>query len=233
MPYCTLCKSYFLKFVDFNKRPNVGCPVCHSAERHRLFGYYMDKYVNKGTLNVLHLAHEKIIYKTLDGFVKRYECGDLNPSNYKDVPCKKIDITQIQTPDNTYNFIIASHILEHIPDDKKALDELYRVLIPDGKLIVMVPQNFESDVTDEDLTITDPIIRTKKYGQYDHVRLYGLDLATRLSEAGFRVKAYIPATRVNEAKKMKLFSVEVIADPIVMSDNGFSSWDILYECTKI
>ena len=233
MPHCVLCKSFFVKFIEFNGRPNAGCPVCKSAERHRLVGYYMNNYINLPPLSVLHLSPEKTIYNILHNYVREYVCADLNPDGFKPLPCIKLDITDINCEDNKYDMIIASHILEHVLDDRVAMKELLRVLVPKGKLIALVPQNFNSEVTDEDSTITDPLIRTKRFGQYDHVRLYGLDFSQRLKEAGFYVKAYIPTVRIPDARKMQLDSVEVISDQFVMTDNGFSQWDILYECTKL
>lgn len=233
MPHCVLCKSFFVKFTEFNGRPNAGCPVCKSAERHRLVGHYIEKNIKLKHLSVLHFAPEHMIYNILKRSAKEYVCADFDPNSYKSFPCIKIDITKIDVEDNKYDLILASHILEHVSDDKIAMKELYRVLTPKGKLLALVPQNFNSENTDEDPNITDPIIRTKRFGQHDHVRLYGLDFSQRLKEAGFYVKAYVPSVRIPETKKMKLDSVEVIADQIVTSDNGFSQWDILYECTKL
>lgn len=233
MPHCVLCKSYFVKFAEFNGRPNAGCPICKSAERHRFMGYYFDKHINKSNMSVLHIAPEKIIYNILSKSVREYICGDLNPNDFYPLPCVKLDVTDISYPDNKFDMIIASHILEHISDDKKALEELYRVLSVKGKLLIMVPQNFNSEKTDEDLNITDVEIRKKRFGQHDHLRLYGLDLAQKIKDVGFFVKAYIPSSRIKDAQKMALDSVEVMADSNIMSDNGFSDWDILYECIKL
>jgi len=233
MPHCVLCKSYFVKFVNFNGRSNAGCPICASAERHRLMGFYFDKYINKSSLAVLHVAPEKIIYDILSGSAREYICGDINPSNFYPLPCVKLDLTNISYSNDKFDMIIASHILEHIPDDKKALSELHRVLAIGGKLLIMVPQNFNSEKTDEDLSITNIEIRIKRFGQSDHVRLYGLDLTKKIKDVGFFVKAYIPSSRIEDARKMSLNSVEVIADTNIMTDNGFSQWDILYECIKV
>jgi SAM-dependent methyltransferase len=232
MPHCILCKSFFIKFTDFNGRPNAGCPVCKSAERHRLIGYYLETYVTAKNLTILHLAPDQMLYNILHAAGKEYVCGDINPLDFKHLPCIKLDATDISYADHKFNLIIALHILEHIPNDKKAIKELHRVLAPKGKLIVMVPQNFDSKETDEDHKITDPVVRTKRFGQADHVRLYGLDFAQRLKDGGFHIKAYVPPSRISQAKLMALDSVDVICDQTVMTDNGFSQWDILYECTK-
>jgi SAM-dependent methyltransferase len=233
MPYCILCKSYFLKFTTYNKRPDVGCPNCHSAERHRLFGYYYDKYVpNKQNLNVLHIAPENCLYNLLRKSSGSYVCGDLNPSTYTNMNCIKMDATHLENDAESIDLILASHIMEHIPDDRKALSEFNRVLKKGGKLIIMIPQNFQSVTTDEDPTVISHADRTKRFGQFDHVRMYGLDVVQRIQQAGFFVRAYIPTVRTNEAAKMKPNSTVIIADETAMKDNKFSPHDILYECIK-
>ena len=236
MPYCILCKSYHIKFALFNGRSGIGCPTCQSAERHRLFGYYYDKYIsNKQNLSILHFAPENCLYNLLKSSSSKYVCGDFDPSNYPNKNCMQLDATNLNDvfADNTFDMIIASHILEHIPADIKALNELYRILKKGAKLIIMIPQSFDSNATDEDLTITDPIARTQRYGQYDHVRKYGLDFTSRVKAVGFFIKAFIPYQRINDVSKMITDSVIVVAtDDIMMKDNVFSQWDILYECTK-
>ncbi|GBF80698.1 class I SAM-dependent methyltransferase [Aphanothece sacrum] len=101
---------------------------------------------------------------------------------------EKIDITNIQYSDNTFDVIVCSHVLEHIPDDQKAMKELQRVLKSDGWAILQVPLNPNIEKTLEDPTITSPEERERVFGQRDHVRLYGRDYKDRLEQAGFKVK---------------------------------------------
>jgi SAM-dependent methyltransferase len=75
--------------------------------------------------------------------------------------------------------------LEHIPDDGKAISEIYRVLKPSGTAVIMVPTRGEHTV--EDREVTDPAEREKLYGQADHVRIYGRDFPNRLEKKGFLV----------------------------------------------
>lgn len=222
MPFCVLCKSYFLKFVSFNNRPNAGCPNCKTAERHRLLGYYIENNISKGNLIIYHLTPEEHLRKIMSTFAKEYICENVTD---------KIDCSIY--PDQRFNLIIASHILDHLQNDLNVLNEFFRILMPSGKLIIMSPQNFNSTITDEDTTITNPVDREKKYGQFDRIRMYGLDLSKKLRQAHFFVKAYVPIDRISETKQMDLDSMIVIADHFVMADNGFSEWDILYECTRV
>jgi len=97
-----------------------------------------------------------------------------------------MDITDIQYPDGYFNVVYCSHVLEHVPDDRKALREFYRVLNPEGWAILLVPMSGEKTI--EDPSITDPTERVRLFGQVDHVRMYGRDYIDRLLEAGFKVK---------------------------------------------
>jgi ubiquinone/menaquinone biosynthesis C-methylase UbiE len=91
-------------------------------------------------------------------------------------------------PDASFDVIVCSHVLEHIVEDHKALRELYRVLKPKGIAVLQVPIDSSCPLTDEDRSVTDPIERTRRWGQYDHVRRYGRDYADRLRLAGFFVE---------------------------------------------
>ena len=98
----------------------------------------------------------------------------------------KMDITDIKYPDNFFDVIYCSHVLEHVPDDRKAMAEFYRILKPGGWAILQVP--ITADRTFEDPTVTSPADRERLFGQVDHVRRYGPDYGERLLAAGFSVK---------------------------------------------
>ena len=100
----------------------------------------------------------------------------------------KADICNLPFEDNTYDVILCNHVLEHIPDHQKAMKELFRALKPGGWGIVQIPQDLNREHTFEDDSITDPKERTKVFGQYDHLRVYGLDYPEYLKRAGFEVE---------------------------------------------
>jgi SAM-dependent methyltransferase len=78
-------------------------------------------------------------------------------------------------------------VLEHVPDDRKAIAELYRVLRPGGTALIQVPPS-NLEVTAEDPSVTDPAERERLFGQHDHVRLCGADYKARLEEPGLEVE---------------------------------------------
>ena len=114
-----------------------------------------------------------------------YTTTDLN-SPIADV---KADICNLPFSENEFDFIICNHVLEHIPDDSKAMKELYRVLKPGGMAILQVPYKADLKITFEDDSITDPKERARIFGQYDHVRVYGMDYFEKLRSIGFEVDA--------------------------------------------
>ena len=184
-------KSYrrFLPYGYGTMRANVLSPGTLSLERHRLCWLYLKRHtgVFNDALKVLHFAPEQAFYprfralKNID-----YTTTDLN-SPLADV---KADICALPFKDNTYDLIICNHVLEHIPDDLKAMSELLRVLKPGGLAILQVPYQADRQETFQDDSITDPKKRAEIFGQYDHLRVYGLDYFDRLRSVGFRVEAF-------------------------------------------
>lgn len=184
--YCPLCDRHFRSFLvgGTDRRPHVRCPNCDSLERHRLLWLALQPVMaasdTKGQ-KLLHVAPEACIASPLKAQYD-YLSVDMDPAK----AMQQMDICQIPLPGESFDAIICNHVLEHIPDDMKALHELYRVLKPNGWASIQVPMVGEQ--TQEDLTITDPKIRSNLYGQPDHVRQYGQDFRHRLEATGFQVK---------------------------------------------
>jgi SAM-dependent methyltransferase len=103
----------------------------------------------------------------------------------------KVDITDMNCyPSGSFDLIVCSHVLEHVPDDAKAIRELNRVLAPNGSAILMVPILLGLQQTDEDPSVTDVNERWRRFGQDDHVRMYARnDFLQRLQAGGFEVES--------------------------------------------
>lgn len=148
---------------------------------------------------MLHVAPERFLttifreIKNLD-----YLSADLN----NPLAMVKMDVTKINYPDDTFSVIYCSHVLEHIPKDREAIAELYRVLRQDGWAVLQVP--ITVDKTYEDPTIVEPEEREKHFGQQDHVRRCGLDYAERIRAAGFIVDILRATDLINELDCSKL-----------------------------
>jgi SAM-dependent methyltransferase len=183
--------SSYRKFLPYgyqNLRENALCPGTLSLERHRFLWLYLERetpFLND-PIKVLHLAPEQIFYQKFRNFSHwEYTTTDLH-SPLADV---KADICKLPFEENTYDLILCNHVLEHIPDDRKAMSELYRVLKKGGTLIAQVPLDETRKTSFEDDSITNPTERSRIFGQYDHVRIYGMDYYTRLEKTGFNVTA--------------------------------------------
>lgn len=206
--------SGFRKFLPYgyeNQRENVLSPSTLSLERHRLLWLYLKKKTDFFTkiLKVLHFAPEQAFYKRFRRLSNLdYTTTDLN-SPLADV---KADICDLPFKDESFDFILCNHVLEHIPDDKKAMQELYRILRPGGTAILQIPQELNRAETFQDDSITDPKERAKIFGQYDHVRVYGRDYFDKLREVGFKVVEadYTSELTPQEIDQFRLAKGEII-----------------------
>lgn len=204
----------FRKFLPYgyeNPRENVLSPSTLSLERHRLLWLYLKNETDFFTkpIQLLHFAPEQAFYKRfkkLDHIT--YTTTDLN-SPLADV---KADICDLPFDDNSFDVILCNHVLEHIPDDTRAMQELLRVMKPGGWGIFQIPQDLKREQTFEDNAITDRKERARIFGQYDHVRIYGRDYFDKLRNIGFTVKEVDYANRLpkEDVEKYRLAKGEII-----------------------
>nr|WP_035917394.1 class I SAM-dependent methyltransferase [Flavimarina sp. Hel_I_48] len=205
---------WFSKFLPYGyeqQRDNVLSPSTLSLERHRLLWLYLKRETDFFTKSskVLHFAPEQAFYKrframkTLD-----YTTTDLN-SPLADI---KADICDLPFDSNSYDIIFCNHVLEHIPDDHKAMQELYRVLKPGGMAVLQIPHDLNREKTFEDDSITDRAERAKIFGQYDHVRVYGKDYFDKLRAVGFKVNEedYTSTLSPEEVDRFRLAQGEIL-----------------------
>lgn len=172
---CNLCGSN--EFIDMNSRKNVRCKKCDSLERTRLLWLYIQRYKITHKTKILHLAPEKGIYDQLSKIIpnSKYVVADLDPKRYKFAKnCQKIDLCNLDDQkSNQFDFIIHSHVMEHIPCNVAyTLFHLHRMLKKRGRHMCIIPfmngsydESYNEKLTDEE--------RTKRFGQFDHVRRFG------------------------------------------------------------
>jgi SAM-dependent methyltransferase len=157
------------------------CPRCRSHPRHRAIALLIERGDLPGR-RLLHFAPEPLFAAV---FARRPEIERVTADLYAPADLR-LDITAMDLPDGSFDLILCSHVLEHVPDDRAAMRELRRVLAEGGLSLVLVPYRPEV-TTFEDPHITAPLDRMVAFGQQDHVRIYGNDLPERLREAGFEV----------------------------------------------
>jgi SAM-dependent methyltransferase len=183
---CPVCLANFEEYAPYGTRKRARCPACSASERHRLSWLFMKARTDlfKQPTRFLHFAPEPIFQRQLELYLTiDYTTASYDP----DKPDEGVDLQNLPYADNSFDMFYCSHVLEHVPDDRKAMRELGRVLRPDGLGIIMVPARNEP-TTYEDSTITTPEGRLKAFGKLDHLRWYGRDFPDRLGEQGFDVE---------------------------------------------
>ena len=209
-------KSYrkFLPYGYGKQRENALSPGTLSLERHRQMWLYLQNETDFFTKNykVLHIAPEQ---EFLRKFKKMKNLDYTSADLFSPIVDVKADILDLPFEDESFDVIFCNHVLEHIEDDRKAMRELYRVMKKGGWGILQVPMKNSLEKTYEDFTITDPKERQKNFGQYDHVRWYGMDYFDRLKSVGFDAEANFYSQKFSDAdiKKFGLNRNEIL--PIV------------------
>jgi SAM-dependent methyltransferase len=201
---CACCGRDFRKFARFHGEHDQ-CPGCGALMRHRALALYLR--------DVLRLPEEggDLIHAGpgplgpwLSGLETiRYVSVDIDPV----VAEVQADLADLPFPDESFDFALCVHVFEHVPDDRAAAAELYRVLRPGAKALIQVPPS-DLAVTREDPSVTDPAERERLFGQYDHVRLCGADYAQRLAEPGFDVARVDYVERLPAAER-RLYGLRV------------------------
>ncbi len=196
----------FRKFLPYGygkQRENALSPSTLSLERHRLMWLFLRDNTTFFTatkkLKVLHIAPEQCF---LDIFRKQQNLNYITSDLESPIADVKADICDLPFKENEFDIVFCNHVLEHISNDTKAMQELYRVLKPGGFGIFQIPQDLSKAITFEDNTITDRKERAKLFGQYDHVRVYGRDYFDKLRSIGFKVD------EVDYTKKITLEKIE-------------------------
>ncbi|HID34622.1 MAG TPA: SAM-dependent methyltransferase [Anaerolineae bacterium] len=168
-------------------RDQATCPICGSTERERLVRLFIRHRTDllQRPARLLHVAPEPQLGRILQTApMLDYLSADL----YAEDVMVTMDITDIQYPEASFDAIICNHVLEHVPDDERAMRELHRVLKLGGWAILQVPYSERIAISVEDPAITTPEDRARAFGQEDHVRIYAkADYLARLTRAGFRV----------------------------------------------
>jgi SAM-dependent methyltransferase len=197
---CPICGGRFRRFLSKHAasgRPRTGarCPRCGSLERHRLLWLYLREETDLLTRStrLLHFAPEPGIAEKLNAVPG---CDYLSADLDAPPAMVHMDVQEIPVEDGSFDAVICNHVLEHVPDDRRAMREIRRVLKPSGWAIIGVPLYGKRTSSFEDPAITSPEERERVYGQFDHVRIYGRDYPDRLRECGFEVEMVAYAERI-------------------------------------
>lgn len=204
--HCIICGKESLYFLPYGQKENIfqqfkiigggwrkncKCPHCNSLDRYRWTWYVILNFTDilSTECKVLHIAPEPQIAKKIKMINPNctYITGDLAEGRSDYV----MDITSLPVENNTFDYVIINHVLEHISDENSAFSEIKRVLKPNGKFLFSIPIA-KNRKTFEDKTITSPASRLKVYGQEDHCRLYGNDVLKHFESFGFKIQSFSP-----------------------------------------
>ncbi|MCF8307638.1 MAG: methyltransferase domain-containing protein [Bacteroidales bacterium] len=233
--YCPFCGNSFRKFLkggypnplaEKNKiagagrRSNMVCPRCYSTDRDRLIYLYLKEKTDvfEKAQKILHISPARSVKHLLENISHvHYETGDKFEEGYRDYyydrDVVQMDVTDLPFEDESFDMVICNHVLEHVKEDIEAMQEIRRVMKKQGKAILQVPVALALSETDE----ADPgnaEEREMRFGQFDHVRLYGRDYKDRLQKAGFTAEVHNPG-KDGWDKKYKELSINPLENVYV------------------
>jgi len=187
---CNVCGWRGRSFLDDPWQKRVACPKCDAGIRQRLFVAALREIDGTSSARlirgkrVLHFAPERCLTPLIRG-----EAGQYVTADYLRRDCdRRLDMSAMpEVASGSFDAVIAFDVLEHVPDYQTALAEVWRVTTPGGVGIFTVPQKDGLDTTDEDCSVATPEERTRRFGQWDHLRIFGDDFAAQVQSHGFAV----------------------------------------------
>ena len=211
---CNVCGWEGRRFISDTWHRYINCPGCMLGIRQRLFFAALENISNVGLgriirdKRVLHFAPEEAVANRISGFTQLYKTAD-----YFRTDCDyRIDISNMPViADKAFDTVIACDVLEHVPDYRAALAEIFRILSPGGTAVFTVPQKDHLDKTLEDPAVSTPEEREREYGQFDHLRIFGRDFTEILGNHGFSV------VEIDEKKFSPEFCQKYVLFPPVLS----------------
>jgi SAM-dependent methyltransferase len=178
---CPIC-NYKGPFMDKNNRHHAKCPKCGELERARMAMLVVNEIYDDhkaSQTDVLHISPENFLRKIFKKKYKSYISSDL----YRKDVDHQFDIEEIPYPDNSFDLVFASHVLEYVKNDKKAINEIKRVLRPGGLAFLPVPMLHDKTIDFEERPLNKRIIRET-----------GVDYFDRYREVFTEVKVYDPSS---------------------------------------
>lgn len=186
-------EKYGYKYFGFGEMTALEtylCSVCGSSDRERLYALWLDQEIKKGMVgrgaSLIHFAPEHALsqkIKSLGYF--DYHTADVMMEGVDHV----INLMNLPFNDNSFDFFICSHVLEHVEDDDLAIRELFRITKKGGCGILVAPIIVGLEKTIENPSIETEEGRWRYFGQNDHVRLYAHnDYVKRIKKQGFMLE---------------------------------------------
>jgi SAM-dependent methyltransferase len=204
------------RVVGGMRREADACPICHGCDRTRMMMLYLSELggVGREPRHILHVAPDFGLYLWLNSQPGvSYVGSDIDKARYRHIKnMYTADLTAAPFGTDAFDIVICSHVLEHIPDDAMAMREILRILKPGGEALLLTPLAMDGRGTEEDPSIDDPGERHRRFGQWDHVRIYGRDdFLARMAAAGFETTVFRPfESHPEQAETLRLNPLEVL-----------------------
>jgi SAM-dependent methyltransferase len=206
--WCPACETAIVGFFTYGGK-EWGCPNCGASPRERFVNHCIDN----GSLELFASAKVLHIAPSETSLVRRFSetgvatFGDLSPRRYGRLGVARIDLMDMRSL-GEFDIFYASHVLEHVPDDRQVLRNIRDHLRPGGQAWILVP--LHDCATVEAKPGMSELDRETHFGQWDHVRQYGPDIVERLRDAGFDVSLIDSAQVASEEKLRMGLSVDDI-----------------------
>ena len=189
--YTVLWEKYGInnRVLETINREEYTCPCCMSCDRDRLIIAFFER------LELDRLIHtEKLLQIAPSAAIEHWIYANCPAVTYEstDLYMKNVSFRSdvqdmFMVEDESYDYFVCSHVLEHVQNDRQAMKELYRILKEDGIGLFLVPVYLDDDHIDEAWGLSEEE-NWRRFGQGDHCRSYVREeLAERLQEAGFMV----------------------------------------------
>ena len=181
---CPACGATVVGFFRYGDNGEWGCPECGASPRERLMNWLIAEERLTVPIEgaILHMAPNEASLVRRFSVAANYVPADLFPDIYAVPGMRRVDLMALDEVER-YDLFYASHVMEHVPDDAAVLRNIYRALKPGGEAWLIVP--LWDKPTEDGSFAMSPRERERRFGQWDHVRQYGPDFATRIRAAGF------------------------------------------------
>jgi SAM-dependent methyltransferase len=182
---CNICGWHGEEFTGPYHSEMAGCPSCNSIARDRfLYWCWTERTPYDRKARVLETSPRLgADYRSVMEQRVKYLASDYDESAHR--AAVKLDLQNIDLPDNSLDVILTPHVLEHVPDTEKSLAEIYRVLAPGGSLFLEIPLP---------QGVTAPPAKPEYHG--DNTLVYwrfGWDLTAKIEAAGLRTATLVTA----------------------------------------
>ena len=131
---CPCCGHSYRRFARY---PTEYCPACGSYERQRLLCLYLDRNPALVSGDVLHVGPERSIKNRYRPRARRWLAVDVDPDH--PLADETMDVRSLALPDEAFDFVLCSHVLDIVEEHDQAVGELYRVTRPGGTVLIQAP----------------------------------------------------------------------------------------------